>query len=369
MKLKTTTILPMIAALTFQVSVAGNEAQLLPDGEFRSVDGSGRPTDCAAWRVDAEIAAVLVAEIAARINPLVIDYEHATLKKAIAKGEEAPAAGWFKQIEYRPGKGIYATDVEWNTRAKQLIAADEYRYISCVFKYDKTGRVTHILHAALTNFPALDGMDEVFIAALAASLSSEQPNQEQQNMDELLEQLRWLLNLPVGATAEDVQAQLQKLIDQLSGGQGTAAASANIPQLLAQQQQNIAALTAQIGMPDPAKFVSVEVMHDLHRQVAALSAQVNESKVADLVDVALSEGKLLPSQEAWARNLGASNIAALSAYLETTPGIAALSGTQTGGLAPEGAKRSASADPEFLAVCAAFGNDPTAVSATMKEQE
>lgn len=68
-------------------------------------------------------------------------------------------------------------------RAGEMIAADEYRYISCVFAYDKTGRVTRILHAALTNFPALDGMDEVFVAALAANLSSDQPNQEQ-NMDE-----------------------------------------------------------------------------------------------------------------------------------------------------------------------------------------
>ena len=55
-------------------------------------------------------------------------------------------------------------------------------------------------------------------------------------MDELLEQLRWLLNLPVGATAEDVKAQLQKLIDSLSGGQGVAAASVDLPVLLSAQR-------------------------------------------------------------------------------------------------------------------------------------
>lgn len=36
-------------------------------------------------------------------------------------------------------------------------------------------------------------------------------------MDQLLEQLRWLLNMPVTATVDEVVTELQKAIDQLKG--------------------------------------------------------------------------------------------------------------------------------------------------------
>lgn len=86
-----------------------------------------------------------------------------------------------------------------------------------VFTYDKHGRVTGLLHVALTNNPALDQLPELQVAALSRLVSLTQSViQEESAMDELIEQLRWLLNLPVGATADDIKAQLQKLVDQLS---------------------------------------------------------------------------------------------------------------------------------------------------------
>lgn len=85
---------------------------------------------------------------------------------------------------------MYAIDVEWTERATQMIEGGEYKYISLVFAYDKkTGKVKRLLHAALTNNPALDGMD-----AVAAS-QYQLLNMEKLSMNELLEQLRWLLNM------------------------------------------------------------------------------------------------------------------------------------------------------------------------------
>lgn len=105
-----------------------------------------------------------------------------------------------------------------------MIADGSYRFISPVFSYDKSGRVLQLLHAALTNTPAVDGMDEVMLAA--ASLLAVTSSTQEDTMDELLERLRWMLNLPITATAEDIIAELNKLIDQLTGGEaGTAAAS------------------------------------------------------------------------------------------------------------------------------------------------
>lgn len=191
-----------LAACAITVT-ASNEIQLLPAGPFRATDG--RPHDVAHWVIDAALSAEIIAEFAARANRTVVDYEHQTLLTA-QNGQPAPAAGWFGKLEWRES-GLYAIDVEWTERATQMIDGGEYRYISPVFTYNKkTGQVTRLLHAALTNNPALDGMD-----AVAASQFF---NQEKLNMDQLLEQLRWLLNMLVTATVDEVISELQKAINQ-----------------------------------------------------------------------------------------------------------------------------------------------------------
>ncbi|SOZ12076.1 phage protease [Cupriavidus taiwanensis] len=367
------TIRALIASLSVEIQTGSTEIQLIPAGSFRAQDG--RPKECAAWHLDADIAALIVAHVNARKTPYVIDYEHQTLAAA-KNGMPAPAAGWFKTVEWRDDKGLYAIDVEWTDKAGAMVAAKEYRYISPVFSYDpKTGAVGQLLHAALTNNPALDGMDEVTIAAasrLLADLTAQtgavpvELNPES-NMDELLEQLRWLLNLPVGATADDVKAQLKKLIEQLSPGQGTAAAAVNLSELLAQRDQQIAALTA--NQVDPAQFVPILVVDGLRADIAALTEQlathniqVEVASVDSLVTAALSDGRLHPTMEGWARDLGKTNLAALKSYVDKAKPIAALRSTQTGGAAPAPAKQG---QPEpvgetALAICASLGVDPEA---------
>lgn len=315
----------------------GNEVQLTPAGAFRSMDV--RPKDAAHWYIDAAVAASLIAAADARQTSYVTDYDHQTLR-AEKNGQPAPAAGWFKKLEWREGVGLFALDVEWTERARTMIAAGEYKYISPVFGYEKvTGKITALYMAAITNNPAIDGMDEVLLAAASRQFSSPQIaslSQEAQSMNkELLEQLRWLLNLPVGSTAEDILAQLQKLTEAVKEAVPDQAAAASFDLLghLTAQRAAIASLSA--ATPDPAKYVPIGVMQDLQTQVAALNAQVNAGRVDDLVKTALDEGKLLPSQEAWARDLGKSNIAALSAYLDTAQPLAVLTGTQTNSTPPE----------------------------------
>lgn len=143
--------------------------QLLPSGEFRTADG--RPASIAHWRLNAEIADRVIAASAAAVNDLVIDYEHQTLRTE-TNGRPAPAAGWFKRLEYRAALGLFATDVRWTEAAARMIQAGEYRYISPVFSYDETGAVLRIISAALTNTPGLDGMDAV---ALRISQGFNQP--------------------------------------------------------------------------------------------------------------------------------------------------------------------------------------------------
>lgn len=353
----------LIAALSAQIASTGSELKLLPAGDFRARDG--RPAECTAWHIDATIAQQLIAAASAREAAYVIDYEHQTLNAA-TNGQPAPAAAWFRALEWREGDGLYAIDVDWTARASAMIDAKEYRYLSPVFAYDTAGNVTAILHAALTNNPALDCLDDVQLAAASmlagAPLSADvaalstQPSGDTQ-MDELLEQLRWLLNMPVGATVDDVTAQLKKLIDSLSGGAGVAAASANLPALLAQKDSQIATLSA--NQADPARFVPIAVMTDLRTQLDAANAQLNGNEIDALVTAALSDGRLLKPQEAWARDLGKSNIASLKTYLSGAQPITALTSTQTGGRTPPEDKTGANGlDAGSLAVCRALDITP-----------
>jgi phage I-like protein len=338
-----------IAACAISVSAA-NEIQLFPAGNFRATDG--RPHDVPHWFIDAALAAQIITEFEARANRTVVDYEHQTLLAA-QNGQPAPAAGWFGKLEWRES-GLFAVDVEWTERATQMIEGGEYKYISPVFAYDKkTGKVLRLLHAALTNNPALDGMD-----AVAAS-QYQFFNLEKLSMNELLEQLRWLLNMPVTATVDEVVAELQKAIDQLKSANATAAASQGFHLVALVQGLNsqIAALKAAADHPDPARFVPVAIMKSLQDEVASLKTEKIEREVDDVVEIALSEGKLLPAQEEWARKLGSENIESLKQYLAAAQPIAALTQTQTGGKPPEGSDGETLTE-EQLALCRAMNITP-----------
>lgn len=334
--------MPLSGGVALSVSESalpeGMNAQLFPDGSFAARDG--RPASqtegkLTAWRMDADIAAAVVALAEARATPLPVDYEH-QLILAKQNGQAAPASGWVERVAYVPGRGLFAA-VSWTAKARQHISADEYRYISPVFRFDPaTGAVLEILSVALTNNPALDGMDAVALAALFPVAATTTPTQTKETtMDELLERLRWMLNLPVAATKEEVIAQLDKLKDQLSGGD-EAAASVDLLALLKGKDESITALTAQAENPDPAKFAPVAALAslqqanaDLKAQLAQLASGAQASKVDALIQAALADGRLTAGLEPWARQLGAKDEAALTAYLTAAAPVAALGSMQS----------------------------------------
>lgn len=77
-----------------------------------------------------------------------------------------------------------------------------------------------------------------------------------------------------------------------------------------------------------------------------------------------AKGKLLPAMEAWARDLGKSDLAALKTYIEKNPAIAALNGNQTGGIAP--GEQGDQLTGDALKITQMMGNDPVAILKTMK---
>lgn len=327
-----------LAALSFELTAGAGEIQLLPDGLFRAADGSGRPEEVDAWRIDADIARQLLARMAAKPNKIVIDYEHQTLHKE-ANGQPAPAAGWFvgSGLEYRPGAGIFATDPQWTKRAAGLIADDEYKYISPVISYDTaTGAVLDIRMVALSNFVGIAGMSEVALTALCGD-----PNDfSTEEVPHMLKKL--LAAIGLADTASEAEAL---------GAVAALTAKANS---VAGLEEKVTALTAK--NPDPTKFAPVAAMQELQTQVAALTASICAAQVEKIVGDAIDAGKLLPAQKDWALDLGKSNLAALTGYVEKTPAIAALNGLQTEGKTPDGVnQRDAALTATDETVMAQFG--------------
>lgn len=383
-----------IAALSISLTAEATPAtrvRIFPAGEFRSNDG--RPKECPSWVMNAACAQRLIATAASKKVDYSFDYEHQTLR-AVTNGKPAPASAWFKSLEWVEGDGLYAVDVDWTAAASQMIAAREYRYLSPMFDYHPvTGEVGQLINVALTNLPALEELDEGVIAAASRLAATSSTFPESTSMDEeqiayLLSQLRWILNLPETSTAADIKTELEKIITAISGGKELAATNVDLLALInagtdkdariAEQAAQIADLSQRVY--DPAKFVPVAALSQVQEQYAQTITESGSQEVEQLITAALSDRRLLPGElETWARDLGQKDPAALKAYLEKAPPMAALNrmqtqeapGTTSG--APRSAdprnegKNPAALDPVLVALSQQFGHDPAEMARLMEE--
>jgi phage I-like protein len=280
---------PVLATLALEIptGAAPGEVHLLPPGPFRAEDG--RPFDAKAWLLDATIAAQVAARRAAKLGDTLIDYEHQSLH-AERNGQPAPAAGWFRALEWRDA-GLYAVDVKWTERARSLIAAREYRYISAVFTYlPSSGEILELISAALTNTPALDGLDALIAARREATL---EPKPKEPQM------------------ADATVAALSHERDSL--------------------KTEVAALKASVETLTTERDAAKAKLADYEAKAAKAALAAETAERDALISVALEgdAAKLVPAQEAWAKT---QKLADLKHYLDTTPPIALLN-RQTGGKA------------------------------------
>ena len=340
--------------------------QATPVGKFRARDG--RPGDVPAWHIDAAIAARVLADLRGNATPLVVDYEHQTLH-VVENGQPAPAAGFFRDGEWREGSGLWLK-VELNPRARQFVAAREYRYFSPVFFYDgTTGDVKRMAMGAITNNPAIDDMAQIDLRAAARFVVAPPSNTEEPAMKELLIALCAALGIQHEGRAEaDVQKDVLAALTALKSKADSLVAlrtaleqpdTATAEQLVtACGELKKKATTTTTTTPDPAKFVAVDVVQQLQGQIAALTAGQQTREIEDLVKPALADGRLLAAQEPWARELGKANLASLTSYLAQAQPIAALSSSQTGGNPPGGTKDANGLSGDELAMCSRMGIDP-----------
>ena len=301
---------------------------VMPDGHFKSHDG--RPFDVPgnAWLLDQLAFDELKQTARTRTNDFHFDYEHQTLH-AEQNGKPAPASGWFNptDLEYVPGEGLYALNVRWTPKARDLLKNDEYRYISPVFHYNKqTGRPTKLRHFALTNDPAVDGMDKV--AVLKASKTPVNNGDSPMNAAQKLLELLGVTVTGDAITDADYALATTALtalktkadeVDQLSNDLSTA-------------QDQVAALKANGGgsVVNLAKYVPVETYNALVTEMAALKSTSDTHSVEQAISQAKQAGKIIASEETYLTQLGKQQgLAALKAVLDTRSPIASLTTQQT----------------------------------------
>ncbi|MCE9679609.1 phage protease [Shewanella sp. AS1] len=331
--------------------------QLLPDGLFSAKDGRPFDVDSGKWLMDDLAFAMLQANANARENDFHFDYEHQTLN-ADDNGKPAPAAGWFKQLEYVPGQGVFALNVDWTAPAAQYITNKEYRYTSAVFAYDtQSGRPTRLLHVALTNDPALDGMKA--IAALKAGHGrTDSPNliEGSQPMNEALKLLLGLIGIETEGDLSNeaaLKAATDKAETAIAALKTKADRAGTLETELNQAKETVTALKAKEGKVDLSQYVP-KVTYDAQvTAFAALKAGNDKDSVTQLLKD--NADKVFESETDYLKSFAEQQgVAALKAMLEARPSIAALKSTQTNGKdKPDGNKDELSA--EELAVCKNMG--------------
>jgi len=247
---------------------------LLPIGTFTLRDGRGPYT--VKDRAHAEAIVTASLKLAGQ-QQLHFDYEHSLLFKA-PKGEESPASGWVTRL-FADDEGVKA-DVDWTVPATARLLAREYRYISPLFRAEeKSGLVTRLINAALTNNPAIDGLPAIAasqqtkdspmkLTAIAAALglTGESPTEEQ-----------------VVAAATSLTTRLKASVSAL--GLNETATEEQIVTASATLKDRKVAKAGEIIVPAAAYDALQKKVDDLA-----------EKDIAASVDAAIAAGKFTPAQ-------------------------------------------------------------------------
>lgn len=254
--------------------------------------------------VDEESARKIEAGFAALRRDLVIDYEHQTMGGEFASPDgTAKAAGWIKSLKYTAGRGLVAM-VEWTQRAREMIRAKEYRYISPVLRVLKESKkAIELLHAGITNDPAIHGME-----ALAASRrnSSERTGDPVDQVMELRKKIAGKLGITIADGADELA--VLKAIDAWQPAKGATEADE-----IAAETRKALGLKADAPKPEVVlsltrKLGETSELTAMKEKLAELEGREADRTAETLFETYVKANKINPRNEAevkaskeWAR--------------------------------------------------------------------
>lgn len=242
-------------------------------------------------------------------NPIVLDYEHATVYAA-----EAPAAGWIHRVYVRDdadgGAHLWVT-AELTEKAAKYIKAGEYRFSSGVFEFGATDHVTgedvgvELTSVALTNLPFLVGATPITLSRRAVSASPQTKSR------------RPLMKIPKEA--------LQKALDLIESDEVSTEeleAAAHMAAAQAGELSEEAEEAPAMDQPeDEAPMADEEPpAADEPEEAAAMDGEPEEAPLADEEEEAIPAGDVPDADDAAAMDEAAddSAAAALAPLLEAT---------------------------------------------------
>lgn len=143
-------------ALCYEIPPAAGTGAPLVIELIPAPDAAGRVTgrDGRSWLFDEQARVELRRQFDTRGIDIVIDRDHASELRA-PHGDEAPAAGWIRDLEIRADGSVWGI-VEWTPRGADQVRNREWRYASPVFDFEPaTNRIARLVSVGLVNKPNL----------------------------------------------------------------------------------------------------------------------------------------------------------------------------------------------------------------------
>lgn len=201
---------------------------------------------------------------------LPIDYEHGS-ELAEPNGQPMPAAGWIKGLEVRDGE-LWAR-VQWTERARQMIEAGEYRYLSPTFFFDPDSMaIVGLSSIALVNQPNFR-----HTALNRRGAGQTEPEQQETTMKP---EARKALCRKLGLAEEASDDAIATAVEALQSDRDKALNSAKTPPL----DQFVPR-----GDHDKVKGELEKANNRL--------AEIADKEITDLVDAAVQAGKVAPASK------------------------------------------------------------------------
>lgn len=265
--------------------------ELLPAGE--TVMGR----DGRAWR-NSNPQSVVDAFTSRNVD-LVIDWEHASEHRA-PQGQDAPAAGWVKELAVREG-AVWGR-VEWTEKAVAQLQRKEYRYLSPVFLFTRDEHdIVRLTSAGLTNQPNLE----------LTALNQQNHHQTHQEDFPVWKDLLKKLGLPEDATeAQAIAAlnQVQADLETAKNREATPSLDKYVPRADFDQAQTRAA--------------------NAEQKLETLKKEREDEAIDTAINQALEDGKIAPAtvdyHKAQCRTEG--GLERFKTFVESAPAITGDSG-------------------------------------------
>jgi phage I-like protein len=237
-------------------------------------------------------------------NRLNFDYNHAQLSDASPDNQISAGNFDLEILE----DGLYAINIEWTSKAKQLIENKEYLYISpafITFEDDKNNmHINSIINVALTNIPATFDMDQLLAAS---KVFEEKLNMENKLEEEEVENVEKLSELPQeieGAKLEALENSAknsEEEIEQLEEEAPVSDLEARLTALEALVEELMKAAPEVTQAEETAsETLSIEVpseIEKLSQENSKLKEQVEQFEKERIVMLGINDGKILPSQK------------------------------------------------------------------------